>query len=161
MLFRSHAVLIGQGIVELSGAVENIGRILLLCGIVQRGFRLPEDCPELDSSVGKPMAQDMKQMGLMDFPAEAGNDLLFTVGTVDFPEPLPLPGLALLDELYKGRGVQGQLTVKGSRVAHSVAALGGQVVGDVLFKTLFPYIEIIHALVPLAISLCASHDLEE
>lgn len=96
-------------------------------------------------------------MGLMDFPAEAVNDLLLTARAVDFREPFPLPGLALLNELNKGCGIQSQLAVKGLRVAHSVAALGGQVVGDVLFKTFFSVVEIIHSLVPLAISPCASH----
>lgn len=124
--------------------MEDIDSVLRLCGIVQRGFRLPENCPELDSPVGKSMAQNVKQMGLVDFPAETVNDLLFTVRAVDFREPLPLPGLGHLDELNKGCGVQSQLTVKGFRVANGVAALGSQVVGDVLFKALFLYIEIIH-----------------
>ena len=42
---------------ELTGAVEDIGGVLDLTGLVDGGLRLPEHSPELDSPVGEALAQ--------------------------------------------------------------------------------------------------------
>ena len=44
---------------KLTGTVENIGGILCLTGFVDGGFRLPEDSPELDTTVGKALTQHL------------------------------------------------------------------------------------------------------
>ena len=42
---------------ELPGAVEDVGGVLGLAGLVDGGLRLPEHGPKLDTPVGEALAQ--------------------------------------------------------------------------------------------------------
>ena len=65
-----NAVFVVQGVVELPGAVEDVGGVLGLAGLVDGGLRLPEYSPELDAPVGKTLAQHFQQAHQLHFPAK-------------------------------------------------------------------------------------------
>jgi len=130
--------------VELPSAVEDVGSILGLAGLVDGGLRLPEHSPELDAPVGKTLAQDFQQANQLHFPAETVNELPLTVGTVDLLKPLPLLGLAGADEREESVGVQCLFPVESGRVAFLIAAVCSEVFLNILLKAFFFYIKIWH-----------------
>ena len=129
---------------QLPGAVQDVGRILGLGGLIDFGFRFPEHGPELDAPVGEALPQNLQQPHHLHFPAKALHDLPLTVGTIDFLKPFPRFGLADTDEGDKGTNVQGLLPVKGLGAPLLISTLCGQVFLNVLFKALFFYVEVGH-----------------
>lgn len=109
---------------ELPGAVEDIGGILGLAGLVDGGLRLPEHGPELNAPVGKTLAQHFQQTHQLHFPAKTVDELPFTVGAIDFLKPLPLLGLTGTDEGEERAGIQCLFPVKGGGVALLIATVG-------------------------------------
>ena len=119
-----NAVFAIEGVVELPGAVKDIGGILGLAGLVDGGLRLPEHGPELDASVGKTLAQHFQQPHQLHFPAKTVDELPLTVGAIDFLKPLPLLGLTGTDEREERAGIQCLFPVKGGGVALLIATVG-------------------------------------
>ena len=144
-----NAVFIAQGVVELPGTVEDVGGVLSLAGLIDRGLRLPEHGPELDAPVGKTLAQYFQQAHQLHFPAKTVDELALTVGTVDFLKPLPLLGLAGANEGEESGGVQRLFPVEGSGVALLIAAMGKKVFLNILLKALFFYVKVGHYFSPL------------
>ena len=119
-----NAVFVAQGVVELPGAVEDIGGILGLASFVDGGLRLPEHGPELDAPVGKALAQDFQQANQLYFPAETVDELPLAVVSVDFFKPLPLFGLAGADKGEECAGIQRLFPIEGSGITLLIAAVG-------------------------------------
>ena len=139
-----HAVFVDRGIVQLAGAVQDIGGILGLAEGVHGGFRLPEHGVELDAPVGKALAQHLQKPHQPDLPAEALDELALAVRAIDAGVALPLLGLAGADEGKERAGIQRAFPVKGGGVALLVAAMGQEGCFDVLFEALFSCIEVGH-----------------
>ena len=139
-----NAVFVAQGVVELPGAVEDIGGILGLAGLVDRGLRLPEHGPELDAPVGEALAQHFQQTHHLHFPAKTVDELPLAVGAVDLFKPLPLLGLAGADEGEERAGVQRLFPVEGGGVALLIAAVGSEVFLNILLKAFFFVVEVRH-----------------
>ena len=144
-----NAVFVAQGVVELPGAVEDIGGILGLAGLVDGGLRLPEHGPELDAPIGKTLAQHFQEAHHLHFPAKTVDELSLAVGTVDFLKPLPLLELAGADEGEECAGIQSLFPVKGGGVALLIAAICSEVFLNILLKAFFFYIKIGHFTAPL------------
>ena len=139
-----NAVFVAQGVVKLSGAVEDVGGILGLAGLIDGGFRLPEHSPELDTPVGKALAQHFQQAHQLHFPAKTVDELPLTVGAVDFLKPLPLLGLAGTDKGKECTGVQCFFPIEGGGVALLIAAMGQKVFLNILLKPFFFYVKVGH-----------------
>ena len=137
-------VFVAQGVVELPTAVEDVGGILGLAGLVDRGLRLPEYSPELDAPVGKALAQHFQQTYHLYFPAKTVDELSLTVGTVNLLKPLPLLGLAVADEREERTGIQCLFPVEGGRVTFLIAAVCSEVFLNILLKAFFFYIKVGH-----------------
>ena len=138
------AVLVAQGVVELPGAVEDVGGIEGLAGFVDGGLRLPEYSPELDPPIGKALAQHFQETHQLYFPAKAVDELPLAVGAVDFCKPLPLLGLTGADEGEEGAGVQRLFPVKGGRVALLIAAVCSEIFLNILLEAFFFVVEVRH-----------------
>ena len=138
------AVFATQGVVELPGAVEDVGGVLGLTGLVEGGFRLPEHRPEPDAPVGKALAQHFQEARHLHFPAKAVDELALAVGAVDLLESLPLLGLAGADEGEEGAGIQRLFPVEGGGVALLIAAMGQEIFLNVLLKAFFSYVKVGH-----------------
>ena len=139
-----NAVFVAQGVVQLPGAVEDIGGILGLAGLIDGGLRLPEHRPELDAPVGKTLAQHFQQAHQLHFPAKALHQLALTVSTIYLLKPCPRFGLACPHKPQEGAHIQRLLPVKGPGVSLLIPALCDQIFLDVLFKALFFYVEVGH-----------------
>ena len=139
------AVLVAQGVVELPGAVKDVGGILGLTGLVDGGFWLPEHDPELDSPVGEALAQHFQEAHLLYFPAEAVDELPLAVGAVDLLKPRPLLGLAGADEGEERADIQRLFPVKGGGIALLVAAVGNEGFLNILLKAFFSYVKVGHS----------------
>ena len=120
-----NTVFVVEGVVQLPGAVQDVGRILGLGGLIDFGFRLPEHRPELDAPVGEALPQNLQQAHHLHFPAKALHQLALTVGTIDFLKPLPRFGLAGTNEGDKGADVQGFPPVKVLGVSLLISTLCG------------------------------------
>ena len=140
-----NAVFVAQGVVKLSGAVEDVGGILGLAGLVDRGFWLPEHSPELDAPVGKALAQHFQQTYHLHFPAKTVDELTLAVSTVNFLESLPLLELTGTDEGEERAGVQRLFPVEGAGVALLIAAVGQEVFLNILLKAFFFYVKVGHS----------------
>ena len=138
------AVLTAQGVVELPGAVKDVGGILGLTGLVDGGFWLPEHDPELDAPVGEALAQHFQEAHLLHFPAEAVDELPLAVGAVDLLKPCPLLGLAGADEGEERADVQRLFPVKGGGVALLITAMGQEVFLNILLKAFFFVVKVRH-----------------
>lgn len=139
-----NAVFVAQGVMELPGAVEDVGGILGLVGLVDRGLWLPEHSPELDAPVGKTLAQDFQQTNHLHFPAETVNELPLTVGTVDFFKPLLLLGLTGADKGKKCTGIQRLFPIEGGGATFLIASVCSEIFLNILLKTFFFYVKIWH-----------------
>ena len=140
-----HAVFVGRGIVQLAGAVQDIGGILGLAEGVHGGFRLPEHGAELDAPVGKALTQHLQKPHQPDLPAEALDELALAVRAIDAGVALPLLGLTGADEGKERAGIQRALPVKGGGVALLVAAMGQKIFLNILLKAFFFYVKIGHS----------------
>ena len=143
-----NAVFVAQGVMELPGAMEDVGGILGLAGLVDGGLRLPEHGPKLDAPVGKALAQHFQEANQFHFPAKTVDKLPLAVGTVDLLKPLPLFGLAGADKGEERAGVQRLFPVEGGRVALLIATVCSQVFLDVLLKAFFFVVEVRHDFSP-------------
>ena len=140
-----NAVLIHQGIVELAGAVQDIGRILLHGIFIDGGFRLPEYRAELDAAVCEALAQHTQQADHLHLAAEAFHNLLFAVRAIDFDILLPRLRLAGLDEGHKRIHIQRQFPIKRLGIALYVTAPRRQELFNILFKAFFGVVESRHS----------------
>lgn len=127
---------------KLPGAVENVGGILGLAGLVDGGLRLPEHGPELDAPVGKTLAQHFQQTHQLHFPTKTVDELPLAVRAVDLFKPLPLLRLAGADEREERAGIQRLFTVEGGGIALLIAAVGQEIFLNILLKAFFFYIKI-------------------
>ena len=138
------AVLVAQGVVELPGAVEDVGGIEGLAGFVDGGLRLPKHGAELDAPVGKALAQYLQQTHQLHLPAKTVNELPLTVGAVNLLKPLPLLGLTGADEGEEGGRVQRLFPVEGSGVALEIAAVCSEIFLNILLEAFFFVVEVRH-----------------
>ena len=129
---------------ELPGAVEDVGGILGLAGLVDGGLRLPEHGPKLDAPVGKALAQHFQEANQFHFPAKTVDKLPLTVGAIDFLKPLPLFGLAGTDEGEERAGVQRLFPIECGGIALLIAAVGQKVFLTILLKAVFFLVEVRH-----------------
>ena len=140
-----NAVLILEGIMELTGAVKDIGPILGNRRRIETGLRFPENRTELYAAVGKPVAEHIQEGGHFHLPVKAFNNLIFTIATINLLIPLPLGGLARFDEGDKCGAVEGEFAVEGEGVAFLVAPVGDQIFFDILFEAFFFNIKVGHS----------------
>ena len=136
------AVLTLERVMELAGAVEDIGLILGNRRRIETGLRFPENRTELDAAVGKPVAEHIQEGGHFHLPVKALNDLYLTLATVNLLIPLPLRGLARFDEGDKCDAVEGKFAVECEGVAFLVAPIRDQIFFDILFEAFFFYVKI-------------------
>ena len=139
-----NAVFVTQGVVELPGAVEDVGGVLGLAGLVDGGLRLPEHGPEFDASVGKTLAQHFQQAHQLHFPAKTVDKLALTVSAINLLKPFPLLGLAGADEGKKRAGIQRLFPVEGGRAALLVATVCSEIFLNILLKAFFSYVKVGH-----------------
>ena len=138
------AVLILKRVMELAGAVGDIGLILGNRRRIETGLRFPENRAELDAAVGKPVAEHVQEGCHFHLPVKALNNLVLTVAAVNLFIPFPLGGLARFDERDKCHAVEGEFTVEGEGVAFLVAPINDQIFFDILFEAFFFNIKVGH-----------------
>ena len=132
-----NAVFVIGRIVQLTGAVQHISRILLLCSLVDRGFGLPVNYTKSNPSVLKAVAKHGKQPERSNLLAKTLHKGFLTACPVYCFILFPRLRLSGFNKGYQRGTVQSGNTVKGFGVAFFVTAVCKQGVFYVIFKLFF------------------------